>query len=224
MDAHSRAGGPSDPGAVYGLLKRGIDVALAATGLIVAAPVLALAAAAVRLTMGSPVLWRQERSGRGGRPFRLAKFRTMRPPGRGEEGPDSDEVRVTPVGRVLRATSIDELPSLWNVVAGQMSLVGPRPLPVRYLDRYTAEQRRRLEVRPGLTGWAQINGRNDQSWTQRFELDLWYVRHRSLRLDLAIVLRTPLQVLRRRGIAQPGHATMPEFTGEPDRAERAGEA
>jgi sugar transferase EpsL len=212
------------PGRAYAGVKRSFDVALAATALIVTSPVLAIVAAAVRLTMGSPVLWRQERSGQDGRPFLLAKVRTMRPPAPGEEGPENDDVRLTPVGRALRAASLDELPSLWNVLVGDMSLVGPRPLPVRYLERYSAEQARRLDVRPGLTGWAQINGRNDQSWDERFRLDLWYVANRSLRLDLAILLRTPLQVLRRRGIAQPGHATMPEFTGETDRAEHPGGA
>lgn len=216
--------GRTAPGAGYATAKRALDVAVAALALIVASPVLAVVAAAVRLSMGSPVLWRQERSGKDGRPFRLAKVRTMRPPEPGEEGPEHDERRLTPLGRVLRAASLDELPSLWNVLAGDMSLVGPRPLPVRYRDRYSAEQARRLVVRPGLTGWAQINGRNDQSWDERFLLDVWYVEHRSFRLDLAILLRTPLQVLRRRGIAQPGHATMPEFTGETDRAEGAGGA
>ena len=222
--AASRAAGTArgGPGAGYAAAKRALDVSLAAVALIVASPVLAAAAAAVRLSMGSPVLWRQERSGKDGRPFRLAKLRTMRPPGPGEEGPEHDERRLTPLGRVLRAASLDELPSLWNVLAGDMSLVGPRPLPVRYLDRYSPEQARRLDVRPGLTGWAQINGRNDQSWDERFRLDLWYVDHRSFRLDLAILARTPLRVLRRQGIAQPGHATMPEFTGETDRAEGAG--
>ena len=185
---------------------------------------LAILAVAVRLSMGSPVFWRQERSGKDGRPFSLAKIRTMRPAGPGEDGPERDEIRLTPLGRVLRAASLDELPSLWNVLVGDLSLVGPRPLPVRYRDRYSAEQARRLDVRPGLTGWAQISGRNDQSWGERFRLDLWYVENRSLRLDLLILLRTPLQVLRRRGIAQPGHATMPEFTGETDRAEHAGGA
>lgn len=213
------------PRPTYALAKRTLDVALSAAGLIVVLPILTIVAAAIRVTIGSPVLWRQPRSGKDGRPFLLAKFRTMRPPEAEDEGPDSDDVRLTPLGRALRATSLDELPSLWNVLAGDMSLVGPRPLPTRYLTRYTPAQARRLDVRPGLTGWAQINGRNDQSWEERFELDLWYVEHRSLQLDLVILFRTPVQVLSRRGIAQPGHATMPEFIGQSGGGEeRAGGA
>ena len=216
--------GATQPGAGYATAKRALDVTLAGLAIVIAAPVLAILAVAVRLSMGSPVFWRQERSGKDGRPFSLAKIRTMRPAGPGEDGPEHDEIRLTPLGRVLRAASLDELPSLWNVLAGDMSLVGPRPLPVRYRDRYSPEQARRLAVRPGLTGWAQINGRNDQSWDERFRLDVWYVEHRSLRLDFAILVRTPLKVLGRRGIAQPGHATMPEFTGDAERAGGAGGA
>ncbi len=215
---------PARTGAAYAVLKRALDVVFAAIGLIVSSPLFAVVAVAVRATMGSPVLWRQARSGRDGRPFRLVKIRTMRPAGPGDEGPENDAARLTPLGRILRAASADELPSLWNVLVGEMSLVGPRPLPTRYRDRYSPEQARRLDVRPGLTGWAQIKGRNDQSWEERFELDLWYVQHRRLRLDFAILLRTPLQVMRRRGIAQPGYATMPEFMGESGRPERPGGA
>jgi len=208
-------------GSAYEPIKRSFDLTLAVIALAIASPVLVIVAATVRLTMGSPVLWRQERSGRHGRPFDIVKFRTMRPARPGQDGSHTDQDRLTPLGRVLRATSLDELPSLWNIVAGDMSLVGPRPLPTHYLHRYSPEQARRLDVAPGLTGWAQINGRNDQTWDERFDLDLWYVEHRRLRLDLAILLRTPTQVFARRGIASPGHATMPEFTGSAGSEERA---
>jgi lipopolysaccharide/colanic/teichoic acid biosynthesis glycosyltransferase len=226
MAARSRepATAPAPPGVVYAVVKRTVDVVLSAIGLLVASPVIAVVAVAVRLAMGSPVLWRQARSGKEGHPFLLTKFRTMRPPTDAEVGPASDAARITRLGRVLRATSADELPSLWNVLSGDMSLVGPRPLPTQYLPRYSREEARRLDVRPGLTGWAQIHGRNDQSWERRFELDLWYVRHRRLRLDLSILLRTPFQVLARQGIARPGYATMPEFTGHGGGEERPDDA
>jgi sugar transferase EpsL len=140
-------------------------------------------------------------------------MRALRP---GETIPESDHARITTVGRVLRSTSIDELPSLLNVLAGELSLVGPRPLPVRYLTRYTPEQARRLEVRPGITGWAQVNGRNELDWEERFELDVWYVDHRSFVLDARIVVKTIEKLVRREGIAHAGHATMPEFLGIAD--------
>jgi sugar transferase EpsL len=194
--------------------KRALDVVGSVSLLCVAAPVLVVAAVAVRLTMGSPVLYRHRRAGRAGRPFELVKFRTMRPLRPGETVPESDHVRITRVGRILRRTSIDELPSLLNVLRGDMSMVGPRPLPVRYLDRYTATQARRHDVKPGITGWAQVNGRNAVSWAERFTLDVWYVDHSSLRLDLRILMMTVLGLLRREGISYEGHATMPEFTGE----------
>ena len=194
-------------------IKRLIDLGVAGAALVATAPVVAVAAAAVRLGLGRPVLFRQERAGQGGCPFMLMKLRTMRPPGPSEDGPDHDGARLTPLGRLLRATSVDELPSLWNVVRGDMSLVGPRPLPMRYLDRYTPAQARRLEVVPGLTGWAQVNGRNRLSWDERFELDRWYVDHRSVALDLRILALTVARVLTGRGISQLDHATMPEFTG-----------
>jgi sugar transferase EpsL len=194
--------------------KRASDVIGSVALLGVAAPVLVVAAAAVLLTMGSPVLYRDRRVGRAGRTFELLKFRTMRPLRPGETVPESDHVRITRVGRVLRRTSIDELPSLLNVLRGDMSLVGPRPLPVRYLDRYTATQARRHDVKPGITGWAQVNGRNAVSWAEKFTLDVWYVDHSSLRLDLRILMMTVLGLLRREGISYEGHATMPEFTGE----------
>lgn len=196
--------------------KRLLDLAVALPSLIVLSPVLALTAVAIRRSMGPPVLFRQDRSGQGGRPFQLVKFRTMRPPAVGEEGPESDGDRLTALGRFLRTTSADELPSLWNVVKGDISLVGPRPLPVRYLPRYDARQIRRLEVKPGLTGWAQVNGRNSLSWGARFDLDLWYVENRTLLLDLRILMLTVSRVVRREGISQEAHATMSEFTGHGD--------
>jgi lipopolysaccharide/colanic/teichoic acid biosynthesis glycosyltransferase len=190
-----------------------IDRGTAAAALLLLSPLLALTAAAVRLGQGSPVLFRQERPGRHSVPFQLVKFRTMtgaRGPG-GEPLPDAQ--RLTRLGRLLRATSLDEVPQLWNVVRGELSLVGPRPLLMRYLTRYTPEQARRHEVLPGITGWAQVNGRNAISWEEKFALDVWYVDHWSLWLDLEILFRTLGQVLRGVGVAQRGHATMPEFMG-----------
>ena len=188
-------------------LKRCGDVAGALVLLAVASPLLALAAAAVRITMGSPVTFRQTRTGLHGRLFTLVKLRTMR------DGDGADDARLTAVGRVLRATSLDELPQLWNVLRGDMALVGPRPLLPRYLDRYTPEQARRHEVPPGITGLTQVSGRNGLSWDEKFALDVWYVDHRSLRLDVWILWRTLAAVVRRDGVAADGHATMPEFLG-----------
>lgn len=157
------------------------------------------------------MLFRQMRPGLGGRPFTLFKFRTMRDT-RGPNGELLDDrQRLTPLGRLLRALSIDELPQLWNVLRGEMSLVGPRPLLMEYLDRYTPEQARRHEVRPGITGWAQVNGRNALSWEEKFSLDVWYVENWGLMLDLRILARTLWHVLKRDRISSPGHATMPEF-------------
>lgn len=195
------------------LAKRALDVAIGGAALVVSSPVLAAVAIGVRRSTGGPVLFRQERAGKDGRPFQLVKLRTMREPEAGEEGPEFDGRRVTPVGRFLRSTSIDELPSLWNVLVGDLSLVGPRPLPGRYVARYDPVQRRRLAVKPGITGWAQVNGRNSLSWTEKLELDIWYVENRSLLLDVRILGMTALKVFRREGISQDGHATMPEFTG-----------
>ncbi|HLT69678.1 MAG TPA: sugar transferase [Acidimicrobiales bacterium] len=200
---------------------RALDVAVAGVALAVTAPLMGAIAVAVRLTMGSPVLFRQQRAGRGGTPFELVKFRTMRDPRPGEDdGPDSDERRLTRLGRVLRSTSLDELPSLVNVLRGEMSLVGPRPLPVRYLPRYSAHHARRHEVRPGITGWAQTNGRNALGWDEQLDMDVWYVDHRSLALDLRILAATVTSVARREGISHEGHATRPEFPGSG--LERAG--
>jgi lipopolysaccharide/colanic/teichoic acid biosynthesis glycosyltransferase len=171
------------------------------------------AAVAVRATMGSPVFFRQVRPGLGGRPFALIKMRTMRAPRAGEDMLTSDARRLTRVGKVLRATSLDELPTLWNVLRGEMSLVGPRPLLVEYLDRYSTEQARRHDVLPGITGWAQVNGRNALGWDEKLALDVWYVDHHTLALDLEIILRTIGKVLLREGISHAGEATMAPFTG-----------
>ena len=192
-------------------VRRLLDVVVAAVALAVAAPVLAAAALAIRVKMGRPVLFRHTRAGRDGEPFELVKLRTMRPLRDGETAPDSDGARITPLGRFLRSTSIDELPSLVNVLRGDMAVVGPRPLPVRYVERYTDRQRRRLAVRPGITGWAQINGRNAIGWDARLELDAWYVDHRSLALDVRILAGTIPVVVRRSGISGAGHATMAQL-------------
>jgi sugar transferase EpsL len=197
--------------------KRALDVLGAAGGLIALAPVLLLVALAVRYSLGSPVLFRQIRAGRHGRPFELLKFRTMtdaRDAG-GELLPDSE--RLTRFGRWLRSTSLDELPELINVQRGEMSLVGPRPLLLEYLPHYSAEQARRHEVRPGITGWAAVRGRNALSWERRLALDVWYVDHWSIALDLKILLITVVKVLRREGISPEGHATMPRFDECPGR-------
>jgi len=193
-----------------------MDIGLAVPGLVVLAPVALALGALIRLKLGGPILFRQSRPGRDGQIFELIKFRTMSN-ARGADGELlPDEERLTPFGNRLRRLSLDELPTLWNVVRGEMSLVGPRPLLVQYLDRYTPEQRRRHDVAPGITGWAQINGRNALEWEQKFELDLWYVEHQSLRTDLAILFRTISQVLGQRGISAEGHVTMPEFMGSND--------
>ena len=188
-------------------MKRGLDIAIT----VVSAPLWlvlsAFVAVLVRVVLGSPVIFVDMRAGRFGRPFRLFKFRTMLTGG----GPDDE--RLTRLGRFLRATSLDELPELWNVLRGDMSLVGPRPLPVRYLPRYTPQQRRRHEVRPGITGWAQVNGRNALDWDEKFRYDVDYVDRHSLWLDAKILLLTAAQMLVPRGISHEGSATMPEFTG-----------
>ena len=201
----------------YLAVKRGLDMIGATIGLLLTAPLWICGAAAVYLSLGGPVLYPARRPGRHGRPFAMFKLRTMREPVPGEARLASDGARMTRVGKFLRSTSIDELPSLFNVLRGDMSLVGPRPLLTEYLERYTPEQARRHEVKPGLTGWAQIHGRNAVDWPQRLALDVWYVDHRSLGLDLRILLRTVGLVLRRRGIQAAGQATMGEFKGS-DRA------
>jgi sugar transferase EpsL len=191
--------------------KRALDVCLALVALAVASPVLVLVALAVRLDLGAPVLFRQRRTGLHGRCLVLLKFRTMRSAG----PPLTDAARLTPLGRLLRRLSLDELPQLWNVLRGDMSMVGPRPLLPEYLDRYTPKQARRHEVPPGITGLAQVKGRNGISWAKKFALDVWYVDHWSLSLDLWILWRTVTALLRGEGISAPGCATMPEFLGEP---------
>jgi len=196
--------------------KRALDLGLSVPALVLLAPVAATVGVAVRAKLGAPVLFRQERPGRRGRVFELVKFRTMSDERDSDGNLLPDDQRLGNVGTLLRRTSLDELPTLWNVVRGDMSLVGPRPLLVRYLDRYTNEQRRRHDVRPGITGWAQVNGRNAISWEEKFDLDVWYVENVSLRTDLAILLKTMMQVLEQRDISAEGHATMPEFTGSDD--------
>ena len=189
------------------LIKRAIDLMGAATGLVVAAVPMALIALAIRITMGGPVLFRQPRPGRHGKIFTILKFRTM------STGVGEDAARITRFGALLRQTSLDELPELWNVLKGDMSLVGPRPLLVDYLDRYSSEQARRHEVRPGVTGLAQVAGRNALDWDERFRLDVHYVDTWTLGGDARIIARTIESVLKREGISADGHVTMPEFTG-----------
>jgi len=196
--------------------KRALDLSLAVPALVVLAPVGVVIGAVARAKLGSPVLFRQERPGRDAETFELIKLRTMSDARDADGALLPDDQRLTAFGALLRRMSIDELPTLWNVIRGDMSLVGPRPLLVQYLDRYTPEQRRRHEVAPGITGWAQVNGRNALTWGEKFELDLWYVENVSLRTDLAILLRTATQVLGQRGISAEGHATMPEFMGSDD--------
>jgi sugar transferase EpsL len=206
----------------YRRVKRLLDVAGAILGLAICALPMLLIALAIRMRLGSPVIYRQQRPGLHGQPFTLLKFRTMTD-ARDADGhllPDAE--RLTRLGRFLRRTSLDELPELINVLRGEMSLVGPRPLLMQYLERYTPQQARRHEVRPGLTGWAQINGRNAISWEQKFALDVWYVDHQSLWLDVKILFWTVGRVLRREGINQAGQATINEFMGTAAKSEADG--
>lgn len=189
------------------MMKRSFDVVVASAALVLLAIPMLIIALLVRWRLGTPVLFRQVRPGRHERPFRLMKFRTMR------DGPEPDAERITGFGRMLRSTSLDELPGLWNVVTGDMSLVGPRPLLMEYLPLYNVRQKRRHDVRPGMTGWAQVNGRNALSWERKFELDAWYVENRTFLLDLRIIALTVERVVRRSGISSAGEATMPRFTG-----------
>ena len=194
-------------------MKRLLDLLASAAALVLLSPVIAATALAVALRLGRPVLFRQVRPGLGGRPFVLLKFRTLTD----ARAPDgtllSDAERMTPFGRWLRRSSLDELPQLWNVLRGDMSLVGPRPLLTQYLPLYSTGQARRHEVRPGITGWTQVRGRNALTWDERFALDVWYVDHRSLLLDLRILAMTVASVLRRDGVSQPGQATVEYFRG-----------
>jgi len=198
--------------------KRILDLILTVPALIMLAPILAAIALLIRGTIGRPVFFRQQRPGFYGKPFTLFKFRTMR------DAPDdpnkvfSDFARLTSIGQRLRRLSLDELPELINVLIGDMSLVGPRPLLMQYLERYTPDQAGRHEVKPGITGWAQVNGRNTTTWEERFRLDIWYVNHVKMGLDMKILALTVWKVIKREGINQPGHPTMKEFMGSGDRA------
>jgi len=194
--------------------KRLLDLLLAVPALVILSPVMAVTALIILFKEGRPVLFRQQRPGRGGKLFTLNKFRTMRNAVDRQGRPLPDEQRLSRFGRALRSTSIDELPELFNVLRGEMSIVGPRPLLAAYLERYNAQQARRHEVLPGITGWAQINGRNALTWDEKFRLDVWYVDHWSLWLDIKIIALTVLKVIRREGISQEGHATAEEFRGE----------
>ncbi len=196
--------------------KRLFDLLLTFLGLLVIAPIIVLTVFCVRIKLGTPVLFTQDRPGLHGTPFRIYKFRTMT----NEQGADghllSDAIRLVPFGRFLRSTSLDELPELINVFKGEMSLVGPRPLLVEYLDRYSPEQARRHDVRPGITGWAQVNGRNAISWEEKFKLDVWYVDNRSLYLDVKILFMTVWKTVKRKDISEEGQATMSKFMGSED--------
>ena len=204
----------------WSMFKNLIDRSLAGIGLVILSPLMLAFAGLIRVRIGKPVLFRQLRIGHREKVFTFLKFRTMTDV-RDQTGKLlADEHRLTALGRFLRSTSLDELPQLWNVLKGDMSLVGPRPLLPEYLPRYTLFQRRRHEVKPGITGWVQVNGRNSLTWEQKFELDVWYVDHQSLWLDVKILWLTVLQVLRRDGISQEGHATMPEFMGSPVESRR----
>ena len=194
-------------------VKRLFDLALTIPGLIFISPLLLITALLVRILLGKPVLFRQARPGYAGKPFQMYKFRSMTEAYDAQGALLPDTHRLTGLGRLLRTTSIDELPELFNILRGEMSLVGPRPLLVQYLDLYTPEQARRHAMLPGITGWAQINGRNALTWEDKFRLDVWYVDHWSLWLDIKILLLTFWKVLRREGITQPGHATAEEFRG-----------
>jgi sugar transferase EpsL len=199
-------------------LKRIVDVVGAMLALLLLAPAMLVLALIIRRLMGAPVLFGQLRPGLHGKPFTIYKFRTMGDLCDAHGRILTDEQRLTRFGRFLRSTSLDELPELWNVVKGEMSLVGPRPLLLQYLDRYTPEQARRHDVPPGITGWAQVNGRNALRWEEKFELDVWYVDHWSLWLDLRILWNTLAKVLKREGISAENHSTMPVFLGSRDRA------
>jgi len=195
------------------MAKRAFDIVLAAIALLLLSPVILALCVAIRLKLGSPILFRQVRPGLNGKPFQMIKFRSMRDATGPDGQPLPDDQRLTPFGKRLRSTSLDELPELWNVLRGDMSLVGPRPLLMEYLPLYDQRQLRRHEVRPGVTGWAQVNGRNALSWPQKFELDVWYVDNRSLWLDLKILWITVRKVLVREGISADGQATMERFRG-----------
>lgn len=195
------------------MLKRVFDVITSAAALLLLFPILTIVALQISRKMGSPVLFRQVRPGLNGTPFEMVKFRTMKDALDADGNPLPDSERLTPFGQFLRSSSLDELPGLWNVLKGDMSLVGPRPLLMEYLPLYSVEQYRRHEVRPGVTGWAQVNGRNTVSWEEKFKLDVWYVDHQSLWLDIKILFLTVKKVIVRDGISGDGEATMSKFTG-----------
>ena len=195
------------------MLKRILDVAIASTALVLLSPVYALVAYKVKKNLGSPVLFRQTRPGLHGQPFEMIKFRSMKDALDAAGHPLPDSERLTPFGKMLRATSLDEMPELWNVIKGDMSIVGPRPLLMEYLPLYNAEQAKRHEVRPGITGYAQVNGRNAISWEKKFELDTWYVENQSLWLDFKIMLKTVKKVLAKDDISAEGEVTIQKFTG-----------
>ena len=195
------------------MLKRAFDIVASASALVVLSPVLAITAHKVKKELGSPVLFRQTRPGLHGKPFEMIKFRTMKDATDKEGNALPDSERLTEFGKKLRASSLDELPELWNVLKGDMSLVGPRPLLMEYLPLYSAEQAKRHNVRPGVTGYAQVNGRNSLSWEDKFKLDTWYVEHQSLWLDMKILLKTVKKVIIKDGISAEGEATMSKFTG-----------
>ena len=194
-------------------MKRALDIVVAASLLLILLPVLLAVAVAIYFKLGNPMLFRQLRPGLGQKPFMMLKFRTMLNVVDAQGRPLADNLRLTQFGKMLRATSLDELPELWNVLKGDMSLVGPRPLLMEYLPLYSPEQRRRHETQPGITGWAQINGRNAISWPEKFALDVWYVDNQSMKLDLHILMQTFAAVLTRHGISGDGHATMAPFKG-----------
>ncbi len=198
------------------MLKRTIDILVSALGLLVLAPLLMGLVILVRVKLGSPVFFKQARPGLFGRPFDMLKFRSMTSEKDQEGNLLPDDQRLTKFGRFLRASSMDELPGLWNVLIGNMSLVGPRPLLMEYLPLYSADQAKRHNVRPGITGWAQVNGRNTLSWEDKFILDVWYVEHQSIWLDIKILFLTVLKVVKKEGISQQGQATMQKFTGQSD--------
>jgi len=199
---------------MYHFLKRAFDILFSLAWLIGFSPLLIIVGILVRIKLGSPILFIQERPGKDAKPFRMVKFRTMTDARDGAGNLLSDEVRLTPFGKFLRSTTLDEFPEMWNVLVGDMSVVGPRPLMMRYLPRYNKFQARRMEMKPGVTGWAQINGRNALSWDEKFVLDIWYIDNSSLWLDLKIVVKTLFVVLNRRNINSSKAATMEEFLGD----------
>jgi len=202
------------------VLKRIIDIIGALVGLIVSSPIMLIVSLIIYLTMGRPVFFKQLRPGLNGKPFVIYKFRTMLDLRDKDGNLLPDEKRITAIGKFLRSTTLDELPEFWNVLKGDMSLVGPRPLLVEYLPRYTPEQARRHNVKPGMTGWAQVNGRNAITWEEKFKLDVWYVDNWNIPLDLKIIFLTILKVFKREGVSAEGYATMPEFVGSKNMEER----